>query len=149
MNDLDEPAEQEKKKTGDEWMKVDEQDGEAVEGEELEESEETRRVAAATEPSKQMREEHEAQNHAVYRSWCQICVESRGLGTQHRKKKQKEAIEDKEGPKTFSDYYFMSTDEQSMPMLALKFSRSKRLAATAIPSKGLTALATKFSRVLL
>ena len=65
LNDLDEPAEQEKKKTGDKWMKVDEQDGEAVEGEELEESEETRRVAAATEPSKQMREEHEAQNHAV------------------------------------------------------------------------------------
>ena len=107
-------------------MKFDEQ----VE-EEPEEPEETRMAAAASAPSKQMREEHEAQNHAVYRSWCEICVQSRGLGTQHKKKKQTEAIEDAEGPRIFSDYFFMSTDEQSMPMLALKFSRSKRVAATA------------------
>ena len=89
---LEDPVEQEK--TGCEWMKLDEQQ-DVEEG--PEEPEETRMAAAASAPSKQMREEHEAQNHAVFRSWCEICVQSRGLGTQHRKKKQMEAIEDGEG----------------------------------------------------
>ena len=73
----------EKEKTGYEWMKLDEQEkGPSVS--ESEEPEETRMAAAASAPSKQMREEHEAQNQAVYRSWCEICVQSRGLGTQHK-----------------------------------------------------------------
>eukprot|EP00975_Prorocentrum_lima_P035320 7418074-Prorocentrum_lima.AAC.1 len=38
----------------------------------------------------------------------------------------------------------MSTEEDSAPMLLLKFSRSKRMAATALPQKGLTAFAVKF-----
>ena len=38
----------------------------------------------------------------------------------------------------------MSTDDDSMPMLALKFSRSGRISATALPKKGVTEFGTKF-----
>ena len=38
----------------------------------------------------------------------------------------------------------MSHDEKSMPMLAFKFSRSGRLAATALPSKGATEFGVKW-----
>ncbi len=59
-----------------------------------EEPEETRSAEAASAPSKKMREQHEVENHAVFRSWCQICVESRGLGTQHRRRRKEQAVED-------------------------------------------------------
>jgi hypothetical protein len=112
----------------------------------LEESEETKRKVAAKEPSRKMRAEHEDENHAVFRSWCTICVASRGLGNQHRKKKKEEAKEDDEGPRIFSDYFFMSTDEKSAPMLVLKFSRSGRVAATALEGKGDTDHGVKFMK---
>ena len=110
----------------------------------IEESEETKRKIAAKEPSKKLRGEHEDENHAVYRSWCAICVASRGLGTQHRRKKKEEAKDDEDGPRIFSDYFFMSTDERSVPMLILKFSRSGRIAATALEGKGDTVHGAKF-----
>ena len=128
--------------TGYEWM---EPSGNA-EGEEGEQAEETRRAEAASEPTAKERERHELENHAVYRNWCPICIGARGLGTQHRRQKKEDADKEKDGPRIFSDYYFMSTDEQSMPMLAVKFSRSKRLAATALPSKGVTEFAVNFLR---
>ena len=71
-------------------------------------------------------------------------MKSRGLGTQHRRALKKEAAESSEGPRIFSDYFFMSTDEDSVPMLALKFNRSKRIAATALPRKGISRLGCKF-----
>ena len=110
----------------------------------IEESEETKRKIAAKEPSKKLRGEHEDENHAVYRSWCAICVASRGLGTQHRRQKKEEAKEDEDGPRIFSDFFFMSTDERSVPMLILKFSRSGRIAATALEGKGDTEHGAKF-----
>ena len=42
-----------------------------------------------------------------------------------------------------SDYFYMNDDEQSMPMLAMKFSRSKRIRATALPFKGVTEYGVK------
>ncbi|CAE7484287.1 unnamed protein product, partial [Symbiodinium sp. CCMP2456] len=109
-----------------------------------EESEEFRKSRAAAEPTPEQRENHFLENHAVYRPWCEVCVKSRGLGTQHRRALKKEATESSEGPRIFSDYFFMSTDEDSVPMLALKFSRSKRIAATALPRKGISELGCKF-----
>ena len=38
----------------------------------------------------------------------------------------------------------MNEDAQSVPMLAIKFSRSKRLAATALEKKGVTEYGVKF-----
>ena len=34
--------------------------------------------------SEQTRREHEDYNHAIYCSWCKVCVEGCGLGNQHR-----------------------------------------------------------------
>ncbi|CAE7246360.1 HCN2, partial [Symbiodinium microadriaticum] len=109
-----------------------------------EESEEFRKSRAAAEPTPEQRENHFLENHAVYRPWCEVCVKSRGVGTQHRRALKKEAAESSEGPRIFSDYFFMSNDEDSVPMLALKFSRSKRIAAAALPRKGISELGCKF-----
>ena len=65
-----------------------------------------------------------------------VCVGSRGLGTQHRRRKKEEAKEVEDGPRIFSDFFFMSTNEGSVPMLILTFSRSGRIAATALEGKG-------------
>lgn len=73
-----------------------------------------------------------------------LCVKSRGLGTQRRRKKRRQALGDSEGPRIFSDFFFMSTEEDSVPMLALKFSRAKRVAATALPQKSVSDLGGKF-----
>ena len=37
-----------------------------------------------------------------------------------------------------SDYFYMNDDERSMPMLIMKFCRSKRIGATALAHKGIT-----------
>ena len=119
------------------------QEGSEVE-EAADESEELRKSRAAAAPTAEQRESHLLENHAVYRSWCEVCIKSRGLGTQHRRAKKQEAAESADGPRIFSDSFFMSTQEDSVPMLALKFSRSKRLAATALPRKGVSDLGCKF-----
>ena len=129
------------------WPDEEEEPGaarEAADSEPQEESEEFRKSRAAAEPTPEQRENHFLENHAVYRPWCEVCVKSRGLGTQHRRALKKEAVESSEGPRIFSDFFFMSTDEDSVPMLALKFSRSKRIAATALPRKGISELGCKF-----
>ena len=117
---------------------------EVSDDESIEESEETKRKTAAREPSKKLRGEHEDDNHAIYRSWCAVCVGSRGLGTQRRRKQKDEAKEDEDRPRIFSDFYFMSTNEGSVPMLILRFSRSGRIAATALEGKGDTEHGVKF-----
>ena len=35
-------------------------------------------------PTRRVKQEHEASGHAVYRSWCAACVEGRGVGGQYR-----------------------------------------------------------------
>ena len=115
---------------------------------ETEEPEELRRVKACSKPTQREIDEHEDQNHAVYRDWCEVCVASRGTGTPHRRRRGT-IPDEQEGPRIMSDYFYMNDDEQSMPMLALKFSRSKRIAATALPYKGLTEYGVKaFARFI-
>ena len=88
-----------------------------------------RRPARVDKPTQSQVIEHEAQNHAVYRSWCEICVRARSTGTQHRKRSEEEKRED--GPCVHSDFFFM----QSAPFLALKSTPSGRLQAVALPDK--------------
>lgn len=111
---------------------------------EPEEPEEFKKLTAGRSPTPAQREQHELENHAVYRDWCSICVGSRGLGTPHRRKKKEQKKEEQEGPRIYSDFYFMSTEEESMPMLAVKFSRSGRLGATAVERKGVTEFGVKY-----
>eukprot|EP00972_Heterocapsa_arctica_P111490 16413257-Heterocapsa_arctica.AAC.1 len=68
---------------------------------------------------------------------CDVCVADRGQGTPHRRRDNM-VEEERDGARIFSDFYFMSTDERSIPCLAVKFSRSKRVAATALEQKGVT-----------
>ena len=48
-------------------------------------------------------------------------------------------------PRIYSDFFHMSEGGVSTPMLALKLSRSGRMAATALEQKGLTQYGVKFS----
>ena len=115
---------------------------------EAEEPEEVRRIAACRKPTRKQTEEHEDENHAVYREWCEVCVASRGTGTPHRRRRGV-VHDEQEGPRIMSDYFCINDDEQSMPMLAIKFSRSKRIAAIALPFKGLTEYGVKaFARFI-
>lgn len=84
-------------------------------------------------PSKRQMEEHELENHSVYRNWCPVCVEARSTGTRHRPRTQQEKEE--RGPTIYADFFYMSTDEDSAPFLALKSGVSGRLQAVALQSK--------------
>ena len=88
------------------------------------ESAEFKKIRSARMPTQAEVEEHEDENHAVYRDWREVCVASKGHGkfTLHRRRKDEEKAmeEEKEGPLIFSDYFFMSDEEKSCPMLALK-----------------------------
>ncbi|CAE8624736.1 unnamed protein product [Polarella glacialis] len=115
-----------------------------VEEEEFEESEEMKRMTEVVTFSARVLADHALENHSVYRNFCERCVDCRGLGQQRRRQKEKSRDEEREGPRISSDDFFMSTEEESTPILALKFSRSKRVAATALPQKGVTPLGVKF-----
>ena len=91
------------------------------------------------------RQQHEEENHVIFRNWCAVCIAGRGIGGQHRRKRKLRAEELAEGPMICSDFSYMSTDEAgSMPMLAIKSTRSGRVSATALESKGVTAHAARF-----
>ncbi|CAK0904033.1 unnamed protein product, partial [Prorocentrum cordatum] len=110
----------------------------------IEESEEFKRARAARGPTRAQKEEHGEQNHAVYRSRCPVCRAARATGTQRRVEVERGADEEKEGPRIYSDYFFMSTDETSAPHLIIKSSRSGRLYATSIPAKGVAEYSVRF-----
>ena len=59
------------------------------------------------------------------------------MATQEREQEQY-------GPRIYSDFFCMSEGRVSTPMLALKFSRSGRMAATALEQKGWTQFGVTF-----
>lgn len=87
----------------------------------------------ADRPSRRQIEEHALENHAVYRSWCPACVEGRATGSKHRART--EAEKEERGPTIHADFFYMSTEEDSAPFLALKSGMSGRLQAIALESK--------------
>ena len=59
-------------------------------------------------PSQKDIDEHEAGGHATYRSWCEACVEGRGVGEPHlRAKKQESTI-----PILAFDYLFVTSGDE-------------------------------------
>ena len=79
-------------------------------------------------------DEHEVLGHSVYRSWCPICVRSRGIDNAHHP-----APKDREAavPTISVDYcYAGQRDEEGMPMLVAKDSSTKMLWGTSVPEKG-------------
>ena len=81
-------------------------------------------------PSKSQIEEHEAQNHAVYRNWCETCIRARSTGLVHRKRTPEEKADD--GPTAHCDFFFL----QSAPFLALRMMHSGRYQAVPLLDKG-------------
>ena len=107
-----------------------------------EENVEFKKIREVSMPRADMVAKHELENHAIYRDWCPVCVQGRGRGEQHRQKLEEIKAED--GPKHSSDFYYMSTNENSAPMLAMKFGRTKKLGAVALPNKETGDFAKRF-----
>ena len=87
-------------------------------------------------------DEHEVLGHAVYRSWCAICVRSRGIDNAHHP-----APQDREAaaPTISIDYcYAGQRDEEGMPMLVAKDSSTKMLWGTSVPEKGVNEFAVSY-----
>ena len=99
----------------------------------------------ARQPTELERQKHSQMNHAVFATWWEVCVKPKGTGAQHRRQTNKElAKQEHHGPRIFLDFFNMSEEGVSTPMLALKFSGSGRMAATALEKKGLTQYGVKF-----
>ena len=54
------------------------------------------------------------------------------------------AKQEQYGPRIYSDFFYMCVEGVSTPMHALTFTRSGRMAATALEQKGLTQYGVKF-----
>jgi hypothetical protein len=109
------------------------------------EAEEVKRMEEVEEPTARQRQEHEEENHAIYRKWCNVCVAGRGVGGQHRRDRRELAEKVQDGPMICSDFFYMSTDELgSTPMLVVKSTRTGRISATALESKGVTSHGVRF-----
>ena len=102
--------------------------------------------AAPRPPTKLELADHYAIGHAVFRSWCRHCVNSRGIGEQHRPQAAQQAAEEHADPVVVSDYGSMGDTEQeeTMPILVTKDRTTKGYAATAIPRKGVHLFNIKF-----
>ena len=102
-----------------------------------------RRDLAASQPTELVRQKHFQTNHAAFALWCEVCVKAKGTGAQHRRQTIKElAKQGQDRPRIYSDFFFMSEAGVATPMLAKKFSRSGRNAAT--EQKALTQYGVKF-----
>ena len=66
-----------------------------------------RKIPTPTTPSREEVDEHNLLGHVQYRSWCAVCVASRGVGQRHT------AVEDQPSakPMILSDYAFMRGGE--------------------------------------
>ena len=128
------------------WTRLDVDDGgDRDEQDEADQPEELRRVPAAHQPTEVERQKHFQTNHAVFAPWCEVCVKAKGTGAKHRRQTIKElAKQEQDGPRICSDFFYMSEVGVATVMLALKFSRSGRIAATALEQKGLTQYGVKF-----
>ena len=95
-------------------------------------------------PTAQEIEQHEAQGHVHYRSWCPACVAARGTGQSHRERHHV----DGEAPTVVADYGYLNANEsdsvgrsidQSITMLVMHDclpTGTGCYGASAIPSKG-------------
>eukprot|EP00971_Amphidinium_carterae_P035026 689667-Amphidinium_carterae.4 len=97
-----------------------------------------RRVAQPTETEVA---EHIATGHSSFRSWCRACVESRGIGQQHR---ARDHTEESMSVVSF-DYGFLGAegDESAITVLAAVDRQSRCVLGTALPRKGGTTFAVE------
>ena len=105
------------------------------------------RIRAPTDPTPEEVEEHESTGHVQYRTWCRHCVAGRGAGQQHRTRDEEARSQDGI-PVISCDYTFMMVngedDGRAKPILVMKDSRTKSVAATFVDAKGPTPYAVKY-----
>ena len=114
---------------------------------EFEEKIESRILPRPSEPTQSQEEDHRAEGHIPFRSWCSECVRARGTGEQHRGRRDRREI------CTFSfDYLHLDASgipvkkasvlagaEVSLTILVAKDSLGKAVFAHAVPQKGVDA----------
>ena len=117
-------------------------EGEIIEAEGVEEDCAPIRIAIDPgAPTAEEVEEHRAAGHCPYRSWCEWCVEGRGVGAQHRAGPQSRI------PVISFDYLLVTrrgihTKKQHqdaeilLKILVVKDSMSRTICAHAVPCKG-------------
>ena len=111
------------------WTRMEVDDGDRDEQDEADQPEELRTVLAA-------RLQHSQTNHAVFAPWCEVCVKAKRTGAQHRRQTIKDlAKQEQDGPRIYSDFFHMLDAGVSTPMLAVRYSRSGRISATALEQK--------------
>ena len=84
--------------------------------------------------------------------WTEIGARSvlQGVQLEHRicsRKRKGQVDGEQRGARIFSDCHFMSTSERSVPMRALKFSRSRRITAMVLPSRDVAVLGVEFHQI--
>ena len=99
---------------------------------------------APVRPNREEVDTHEAGGHAVHRNWCNHCVAARVMENPHYR-----ATDDGDEPHNLatiiSDYGYMGEeDKDSIPLLIIKDSKSKRCWATVVDAKGATEFAVGF-----
>ena len=78
----------------------------------------------------------------LFRSWCEDCVKSRARNAHHRKKADKDPLDEVKVARIHMDYFFMSRDDESAcsnPLLVMADERSGARYARAVGNKGLGA----------
>ena len=114
---------------------------------EFEEKIESRILPRPSEPTQSQEEDHRAEGHIPFRSWCSECVRARGTGEQHRGRRDRREI------CTFSfDYLHLDASgipvkkedvlagaEVSLTILVAKDSLGKAVFTHVVPQKGVDA----------
>ena len=96
-------------------------------------------------PTSRKEQELEDCGHAVYRTWCVVCVEGRGVGGQHRLELMEEEQREKTTPIVAFDYCFLTQENaETFPNLICRDSRYGRTGATCCERKGPMAHSNSF-----
>ena len=89
-------------------------------------------------PTEAEQYEHYAAGHAAYHSWCEHCVRGRGRVSPHV------SVPEGELPEVGVDYANMGPEGSQVTILVCKCKRTRYLAATQVPEKGMNACALAF-----
>ena len=92
-------------------------------------------------PTRKEKEEHEL-THMPFRSWCEHCVKARARNAHHRKKADRDPLDEVKVARVHMDYFFMSREDESAcsnPLLVMADERSGARYARAVGKKGLGA----------
>ena len=85
-----------------------------------------------TTPSEEERKEHESSGHAVFRNWCEQCLQATGYAQKHtRKDHSKDML-----PTISMDFFYMNEDPNARPHLVAVDRRTGMMMATALEKKG-------------